>query len=879
MFGQDRWQRINDLFDAALEQPLDKRAEFLREACGKDAALLAEVESLLAHSATEGHWARSIVPQIAGQFASRGADDLIGEVLGAYRITGRIGAGGMGVVYEGERADEQIQKRVALKIIQPGLDHASIERRFLAERQILAGLEHANIAHLLDAGHTGDGRPYLVMELVDGLPITTYCDQNQLSIPARLKLFLTVCDAVNYAHRHLVIHCDLKPSNILVTAAGEVKLLDFGVARLLTAETDSDSALKTLAAFLLTPAYSSPEQVRGGRVTTASDVYSLGVILYELLARCRPYELKDLSWAELNSTISELEIDRPSLAAGRNRTLSDAQRNQIAGDLDHIVMLALRKDPAERFTSAAHLADDIRRHLDGLPVIAAPPSAVYRVRKFLRRNRIPVVAAAAVALALITGASVAIWQGRRAERRFEQVRKLANTFLFDFEKSVRPLPGSTPSRQLVVKTALVYLESLSQEAGRDAALVRELSAAYRKIGEIQGSSTRANLGDTAGALISYRKAVDLLDSIGERDSRNPALVNNYLRTLLDLGTAQSWNGDLSESVAIARGSIEIADRALALAPSDRDTLNMASAVRGRLSDYLRRSGDLQGSLKYRLQSVDLRRRLAAQRPSDRVDLALGLSQLSSVYETLRQPENAIQTLRECIAIQRALAQTETQTPISRRERMVSMAKLSGFLVELPARTDAQLDEALDLGQAAFEIAKDASAADPANLRAVGDVAMTGSRYASALSEAKRSKESFEIYRLAIEAADEQVRRDAQDRVALFLRSSIRARYAYRLGKQGLFAQSIAERRIAEDDFARLAAAAPKDRSIRFAQAANWMDFGRVLVDAKRPQEALPYFRQGIDVAQRLADADPADKAVREMLERLRGLAAGVKAPQ
>src|SRR4029453_5319211 len=391
----ERWQRLEELFHRVLELPPEARAARLAEAGGDDLDLRAEVNRLL-HSHAEAtsfvrdaaagveHVAATIMPEAAH--------------IGAYRIVRELGRGGMGTVYLGERADAQFEMRVAVKLIKRGMDTDAVLQRFRHERQILAGLEHPTIARLLDGGTTDEGLPYFVMEYVDGQPIDEYCRTHQLSLEQRLRLFLRVCEAVQYAHQGLVVHRDLKPSNILVTAAGEPKLLDFGIAKLLRPQVGEESEDQTASVVrLLTPDFASPEQVRGDRVTTASDVYALGVVLYEVLSGRRPYRLKGGTAAQLERAILERDVEAPSTALARDL------RRQLRGDLDNVVLKALRKDPAERYATAAELADDVRRYLDGFPVRAAPDRPAYRIAKFLRRHHAAVTAGAAGVFGLVAG--------------------------------------------------------------------------------------------------------------------------------------------------------------------------------------------------------------------------------------------------------------------------------------------------------------------------------------------------------------------------------------------------------------------------------------------------------------------------------------------
>jgi WD40 repeat protein/tRNA A-37 threonylcarbamoyl transferase component Bud32 len=387
-----------ELFGNALELPPEDRAAYLERACGGDGPLRNEVESLLdAHPSDAGFLGQSPRVDSPGVLAELLGGAAAGARVGPYRLLGLIATGGMGAVYSAERIDEAFQKQVAIKLIRPDLWDEVTIRRFRLERQVLADMEHPGIARLIDGGSTDAGLPYLVMEYVDGVPVTTYCDTHALDVTARLDLFLQVCDAVQYAHRNLVIHRDLKPTNILVDRSGRPKLLDFGIAVAVESGSIPESAGTTTRNVRWTPRYASPEQALGRRATTATDIYSLGVVLYELLTGRFPYELDANSPIEMVRTIAETDAMRPSARVASPRS------RRLAGDLDTIVLKALHKDPARRYVSVEELAADIRRHLTGLPVLARPDSMAYRVSKFVARHKV-LVGGVCVTMLVLTAA-------------------------------------------------------------------------------------------------------------------------------------------------------------------------------------------------------------------------------------------------------------------------------------------------------------------------------------------------------------------------------------------------------------------------------------------------------------------------------------------
>src|SRR5438874_8474118 len=524
----ERWKQVEVVFGQALELPAGERAAFIQKNCEGDEELRREVESLLESHASAGRFIDQPDIFLKDDDASVAA----GQLIGAYRIVREIGRGGIGAVYLAERADEQYQKRVAIKLIKRGMDTDSVLRHFRNERQILASFDHPNIARLFDGGTTEDGLPYFVMEYVEGLPINEYCSAHGLSVVDRLKLFREVCAAVSYAHRHTVIHRDIKMSNIFVTSEGTPKLLDFGIAKILAPGAGAEGLMTMTGVRPMTPEYASPEQIRGEPVTTASDVYSLGVVLYELLTGRSPYRFTSRAPHDVERAITEQEPTRPSTATGLHRKQHSelSNRKLLRGDLDNILLMALRKEPARRYQTVDQFAEDIRRHLESRPVRARKDTIGYRARKFVRRNKVAVAASLLILVSLIGGLIATAWHAHRAtvqkalaERRFNDVRQLAHSVLFDYHDAIKNLPGATRVRERLVKDALNYLDSLAREATGDPALQRELAAAYERVGDVRGEAFGASLGDRAGATDSYRKALTIREALvaaAPRDVQN-----------------------------------------------------------------------------------------------------------------------------------------------------------------------------------------------------------------------------------------------------------------------------------------------------------------------------------------------------------------------
>lgn len=476
-----RWREIESLFYRLADAPAGEREAVLRDAAPD---IREEVEKLLASDGRGGTTVAGAVRE--GATLLEAAAEIR---FGPWQASERIGEGGMGVVYRGFRADRAYEKVVAIKVLRLGLDTAYARERFFRERQILATLDHPSIARLLDGGETSGGVPYLVLDYVKGDNIVRYAERRNLNREARLRLFLRVCEGVQFAHRNLVIHRDLKPDNILVDEEGAPKLLDFGIAKL----ADADADVTRTAMRALTPQYASPEQVRGGAITTASDVYSLGVVLYELLTGRQPYRVSATTPGEMERAICESE---PAPAG-------------LGSDLDNILHMAMRKEPERRYASAQDLANDIDRTLRDLPVLARPDTIRYRAGKFVRRHKLALAAGVAVAVSLGVGVGVAIREGRLAQERFEEVRGLARAVLFDVHDEITKVPGSLKAREKILDVARQYLDRLAVRAGNDVGLISDLALAYRKVGDALGGAGTANLGKPAEALQSYEKARDL----------------------------------------------------------------------------------------------------------------------------------------------------------------------------------------------------------------------------------------------------------------------------------------------------------------------------------------------------------------------------------
>jgi tetratricopeptide (TPR) repeat protein len=734
--------RERELFDETVALPREQRDQFLDEAC-PDVAMRARVAALLrAHEGANDGFLNTPALEL-----ERAAIGRTGRRLGAYRIVQEIGRGGMGTVYLATRADDEFQKAVAIKIVAAPLGDETLLRRFRRERQILAALEHPHIARLLDGGTTEEGLPYLVMEYVEGLRIDHYVRDHGLPVGDILTLFRRVCEAVQFAHRNLVIHRDLKPQNILITADGSPRLLDFGIATLVTAD-DAESGATRTGIGPMTPEYASPEQLRGERVTTASDVYALGVLLYELLAGARPHDLSSKRTDEAIRTVLENDPLRPSVTAARRGQAGLAKH--LAGELDAIAMMALRKEPERRYSSALALSEDLARFQEGRPVVAQGEAAAYRARKFVRRHRVGVAAAAAIVLTLVGGLAATAWQARvaerarrdaegqrlRAERRFRDVRQLANSFLFEFHDAIAPLPGSTAARRLLVTKALEYLDSLASEAAGDRSLQQELASAYDRVGDVQGNPSLPNVGDIAGALVSYRKAEAIRRELG---AASPEALDTRLSlatSAMKIGDALLGRGAIQEAVAQYRAALTPREEAF-----ERKVPSMAVAhqalveTSGRLCTSLLAVGDAPGALANCERSRTVSDALLAVEPNHAAVRGLRAANgigYGNVLRMVGRPQDAAHAFDDAIT---RLAELVARNPDNGELRR-RIAVTSGFLATVQLELKQPEAAAASLDRAIVQLSQLVEA-DPANVRSGPELAYFLNRRAQILISINR----------------------------------------------------------------------------------------------------------------------------------------------
>jgi eukaryotic-like serine/threonine-protein kinase len=649
------WQRVKELLAQALEQPVGAQAAWIARACGDDVQLHAELASLLYAAQSRGGLTLSDIalgPTAAADAAVAPPPDdpadWIGRRIGAWRIVAPLARGGMGDVYRAERADAMYRQDVALKLMVSGLGPAA-RTRFEIERQILASLDHPNLAKLLDGGLTACGTPYLVMELVDGVPIDRWIDAEQPGVRRIVQKLRVLCQVVHHAHRRGVVHRDLKPGNVLIGGDGTLKLLDFGIAKVLAPlparapDALDDAGGDPSLPMLLTPEYASPEQVRGETVTSASDVYSLGVLMYRLLTGVSPYgeSLHDLP--ALSRVVCEVEPIAPSVMVASQQAQPKTRSGALRGDLDAVVLKSMRKRPEQRYESAEAVADDLFRHLEGLPVRARRGAWGYIVGRWIVRHRPAVMTSLLIAAALAVGSIAALQSARladaerrRAEAQARSARDLTTAMLFEVDDALRAVPGTVAARKLIVERSQRYLSELSAQSGRSAVLDLDVARAWRKLGDTQGRPHAASLGDGDGALASYQRAIALLEPLlGNAAPRDPSRYEAsvaYQRLGALLGAQHQLD---AADRALARG-VQIAQAWSAAEPADVQGWLLLATLIGQRSQIQMFAANIPAFLDNAQRAIELLEKVVRARPGD-VDAVINLaSNHSSIGEYFLQ---------------------------------------------------------------------------------------------------------------------------------------------------------------------------------------------------------------------------------------------------
>jgi serine/threonine protein kinase len=709
------FDRVESLFHGSLLllEGTDRRA-WIEAQCQGDSALLLEVSSLLeAHDRME----------TANRVAPPPVPGLPTASFGPYRAAELLGQGGMSSVYLARRADGQFEQTVALKIMAGYLSGPEFLRRFEIERQLLATLSHNNITRLLDGGVSSAGDPFLITEYIDGQPIDRWCDDRKLDIRSRLMIFLQVCDAVDYAHRNLIVHRDLKPANILVNAEGQVKLLDFGTASLLATEVN----VTLTRTRMLTPRYASPEQLRGERLNIATDVFSLGVVLYELLCGAWPFGDPASVLSELNRATGTVHANLPSTvvteqSAGRRSAPREQLRRLLKGDVSAIVLKALEQDTGRRYESVRQFAADISSFLEGRPVLARPQTTLYRTGKFMRRRWLPVAAAAVFVLGLSGATLVAFRQARIAQARYSDLRSLTTTLLFELKDAINDVPGSTPAQKILVTRVVESLDTLARQSAQDPKLRLDLAEGYRQLGELQGSPYGQNLGDTKGALANLSKARSLA---GQQLAADPkSLATLHAAALIERTTGEVYFGigQSKDAISHLEAAGALAEKLVASSAATPELLE-AAIIHQVLGDVYGQPGTAslsdpaRAAAQYR-RSTELDQMMVDQDPKmwrARRGIAVNRMKLGDLSR-FADPETALDDYQQGLRTYDSLPPDELKRPVNLRMRAQFLRKVGGTLRDLQqwSESESYLSQSL----AFFE---EGLAADPDDKRAKYDV--------------------------------------------------------------------------------------------------------------------------------------------------------------
>ncbi len=721
--------------------------------------------------------------------AGLAGDPFIGQQFGHYRIVERIGQGGMGTVYRVVRTDGEFQIAAAIKLVRGGMDSHLVLERFRMERQILAKLEHPNIARLLDGGSTTTGLTYFLMEYIEGLPLTRYCDTHQLPVSERLDLFRKVCDAVSYAHQNLIIHRDLKPDNILVTKQGIPKLLDFGIAKILEQPVAGAAGDPTMTMVRMgTPAYSSPEQIRGAPVGMSTDVYSLGVVLYELLTGQRPYRLDSVGWEESARVICERDATRPSTVVSSKskgggeaeeisrfrNTTADGLRRRLVGDLDNILSMALRKEPARRYRSVDQLSDDLKKHLEGRPVLARGDALGYTTRKFIGRHKLAVATGAIFAVLLCGAGAFAAWQAERLSIRVDEDRRLASSFLADIHDEIAKLPGSIPARQALLSKSVDYLNGLARETGRDREMRRSLALAYERFAELLVGVDSAGFGKSAQALKTYETAKGLREAIAH-ESYDPKtqyeLASNYLIGSYISGRASS----IDQRLGYDRKALQISEALVAVPPRNTEYQALLAKAYTSTAYGLGMYGRWREAAAQFRKAVPIRERLAAEMPENREarrELANIYYRIGVIAAQSGQSRDALKDLRKALDIESALLLTDRDN-----EQVRSDVASTHHFLGVALKGTGDFERALAHLQEAISIREATLAADERDARTRSLLAGNYAEQSTIFDLSSRERDALSSIRRAI---DLQQQLFAVDATGVPVRISL-ADYQSRLG--------------------------------------------------------------------------------------------------
>jgi len=743
-----QWQEISPHLDHALSLPEEERERWLQSFRLEKPELAAVLQQLLEeHRALAAdHFLERMPVRVANGLS------ILDQKIGPYSLISLIGQGGMGNVWLAERSDGRFERRVAIKFLRFAMTPGVVAERFKREGKILGQLTHPHIAELMDAGVTPNEEPYLVLEYVEGLPIDQYCDQQKLDVDARVRLFLDVVSAVAHAHANLIVHRDIKPSNVFVRSDGQVKLLDFGIAKFLAEEANPAATLLTVEGrAAMTPQFAAPEQVTGGSITTATDVYALGVLLYLLLTGQHPAGQRLQSTVELVKAIVECEPLPPSSAvtsadakelAEKRASTPEKLRRQLRGDLDTIVGKALKKNPAERYPSVTALADDLQRFLRHEPIGARPDTLGYRAAKFVHRNRRVVTLTVTATVLVIGSLSAGLYAANRerkiAERRFAEVRQLANKFI-ELDNKIRGLPGSTQVRMQMVSDSLQYLSSLSGEAPVDKDLALEIAYAYVRVAHAQGDPTSPNLGQFTEAEASLNNAARFVDPILVKDPQNPRALFIAATIAHDRLNLADTRGDRAEELKDAAEAASLVERFMSTRPIEQHDLYSMRYFYVNIAGAYYAGREFDKVIRYCQGALDI------PVPGSRANALRGaiLGNLAAARWQSGDLDGALKTARESTDFQQAEA---SGGHASLRINLANAYDLEGMIL---GRQDAEPSlgrsrEALGDFQKALDIAEDLANKDSVDYLGRHNVAVFGLEMGNTLRH-KDAKKALAIY--------------------------------------------------------------------------------------------------------------------------------------
>jgi serine/threonine protein kinase len=833
--------RAEEIFNHVADLPTEARDRYFCEQ-NVEPAMRRKVEALVALDSGSGISLDNNISQVAQRALAQFEPKVMH--CGAYQLEDLLGCGGMGSVYLAKRVDGEVTHRAAIKLLRPGSDAPAARQRFQQERQILATLSHRNIARLLDAGHREDGQPYLVMEYVEGKPITEYA--SDLDVRQKITLFLKVCDAVGYLHRNLVVHRDLKPANILIDIEGEPKLLDFGIAKMLDVTADSTVTSR----WILTPGYASPEQLAGGPITTASDIYSTGAVLYSLLIHASPNPVK----ADPEATALPLSNGQV-IAPGRLAP-------ELKGDLDAILMKALRQEPQDRYTSIEQFSDDLVSYLQSRPVRARKGDGWYRARKFLRRQWLPAVASAISVVGLSAGFIVANHERAIAQRRFSDVRRLASVFLFDFERAIRDVPGTLGARKLVVSTSQLYLKQMATESRHDATLEREIAESYERLADVQ-QSIQSGGGKSPGDTDSLLQALEIYGKLGDDQAKNPVLRRKYIELASALGYRYQDEHNAKGAARWADQAISLSERWVAAEPHSVDALTAAAAAFMRGATTKEVGGQIAAAVNSLNKSIGYGERALAASPNDETVLFL-LSEAYVIFCDLlidvgRYTEALIHARRSLQLIEPLCA----HHPDSSRFRVMLMNANSavGIAERRLGETDPRhLQLAAPSLQRAFELAEEAMRADPRNVQSKDNFIVHATRLGLLFVSMKKFDAAVHAYEDASDAARQLVVADPRSRRSWFLLGKTRLDLGWTHIEGGELAKARAPLLQADQGFSRALEMDPTDTVILECRTSQYEGLARTAWASGDRREAHRWMELCLKVMRGMIERDPAAKS-------------------